>query len=195
MNTTIPEFRAAKGFAFQNAFQTDEETCAYHKTLDEALNEIDQSTNAIQHKSRAAIPNPSGISFKSDIIATLVENLRLHEMPEGGLLWYRIYDAAEPVYGLRIEFWGAGIHPLPSALTAKKWFTRSNPPWDIGVIPHDILLADGYHTVFQELFYSGEYDYLDEVMHLGWRKANEQEGPLPNGHVIAAHFRLESTSS
>ena len=123
--TSPPEFRTVSEFAFQNP-QGETETNAYYETVDHALREIDDL--AFAFPAGLAIPNPYGLDFSSEFLAILVENLHQHEMPPGGALYYRSYIASEPVLGLRVEFWGAGMHPLPPALTTKEWFTAQDSP-------------------------------------------------------------------
>ena len=189
--TITPEFRKANGFVFQSISSHNRaKESAYYETLDDALLEIDHHAFAIPAQAGLSIYNPQGCCFRADIISLLVENLHQHEMPPGGALYYRSFLANEPVFGLRIEFWGAGIHPLPKALTASAWFTARNSP----CIPKADFKGGGVHTALSDIFYSVEQAELAEVVYLGWREANKHEGPVPGGHVIAIHFAVESSN-
>lgn len=165
--TTAPEFRKANGFAFQNiSSQNRAKESAYYETLDDALLEINHHAFAIPARAGLSIYNPQGCCFRADIISLLVENLHQHEMPPGGALYHRSFLANEPVFGLRVEFWGAGTHPLPEALTASAWFTARNSPWE-GGIPKADIQGGGSHTALSDIFYSVEQAELAEVVYLG----------------------------
>ena len=191
MSTPAPDFCPAQDFAFQNAFQSRAEEEAYYALLDRALYEIEYHAFCILSGKRLSVPNPSGCVFRHEFICLLVENLRQHEMPSGGKLYYRSYLADEPIFGLRIEFLGAGLHPLPQALTAQKWFAARNRPWNERVAPVSAIQGGESHTAISDLFDEAESRGLAEVVSLGWREVDKQQGPLPGGHIIALHFAVK----
>ena len=190
--TSTLEFLKANGFTFQDTHsQSEKELCAYHRTLDGALDEITDEAFAALGQLEF-VPDLTSRVFRDDIIALLVENLHQHEMLSGGALYYRSYLADEPGFGLRVEFWGEAVHLLPQALTAKAWFTALDRPWEEEVAPHAAIQGGGAHTALSDLFNSLQRENLAEVVYLSWREDNRQEGPDSDGHIIAVHFTVGS---
>ena len=184
--STPPEFRKVNGFTFRK-FSGLKEESAYYETVDDALDEIEEHAFGILTDAKLPVCFSHRFYLKTGIVCYLVENLRQHEMPLGGELYYRSYLANEPVFGLRLEFWGAATYPLPPALTAREWFTAQNRPWQERVAPEEARQGGNTHTALSDLFDSLEYLELAGNVYFGWREDHRQEGPRPNGHIIAVH--------